>query len=97
MDAVGRLRGVDPQVGERPVRVALVDADEALQLDVAFELVRLAAGPEDRAVVAARMRRRGAVGPVRRVGGPYDELADEGFLHVPFGKQSFPDDFAVVG
>ena len=41
-DAVGRLRSVGPQIGERPVRVALVDADEALQLDVALELQKIA-------------------------------------------------------
>ena len=73
------------------------DADEALQLDVAFELIGFVAGPEDRSIMAARMCARRAVGPFDRVGGPYDEVADIAVFDVPFGKQPFAHNLTVVG
>ena len=80
----GLARRVGIQIGECPIVIAGVKPHDGLELDVAADLVCVAAGPEQRGVMAAVMRGTCAIGPIGCVGGPDDELATVGALIPPF-------------
>ena len=66
----GLARRVGIQIGECPIVIAGVKPHDGLELDVAADLVCVAAGPEQRGVMAAVMRGTCAIGPIGCVGGP---------------------------
>lgn len=93
----GLARRVGIQIGECPIVIAGVKPHDGLELDVAADLVCVAAGPEQRGVMAAVMRGTCAIGPIGCVGGPDDELATVGALILPFAKNPFAHGLAVIG